>query len=182
MWSLLEAEWSHVAEICVALLLHFITLPCGADIFWKLCENHFHHPDWKVRFQAVEKVVVIGRFLTVASVKQCPGLQAAIAHAFCFLLASLDDIHVAVAQRAHLYLTSLPDSGLRALSWCLEQQFDSVILDRPMIIQALHQLSSLLPDRKILAWEFFYNRFDALYLEAQIALEKHGDIAFPRGT
>lgn len=50
-----------------------------------------------------------------------------------------------------------------------------------MIIQALHQLSSRLPDRRILTWEFFFNRFDALYLEAQIALEKYGDIAFPRG-
>ncbi|XP_071543773.1 protein unc-79 homolog isoform X4 [Panulirus ornatus] len=180
MWSLIEAEWSHVAEVCVSLLLHFITLPCGSDIFWKLCENHFNHQDWKVRFQAVEKVVVIGRFLGVPAVRQCPGLQAAIAHAFCFLIASLDDINVAVAQRASLYLTTLPDSGLRALCWCLEQQFDSVIMDRPMIIQALHQLSSRLPDRRILSWEFFFNRFDALYLEAQIALEKYGDIAFPR--
>ncbi|XP_050714372.1 protein unc-79 homolog isoform X4 [Eriocheir sinensis] len=180
MWSLLEAEWSQVAEVCVALLLHFITLPCGADIFWKLCENHFSHQDWKIRFQAVEKVVVMGRFLGVSSVHQCPGLQAAIAHAFCFLISSLDDINVAVAQRAYLYLTTLPDSGLRALCWCLEQQFDSVIMDRPMILQALHQLSSRLPDRRILTWEFFFNRFDALYLEAQIALEKYGDIAFPR--
>ncbi|XP_069937362.1 protein unc-79 homolog isoform X2 [Cherax quadricarinatus] len=180
MWSLIEAEWSHVAEVCVSLLLHFVTLPCGADIFWKLCENHFNHQDWKVRFQAVEKVVVIGRFLGVSAVRQCPGLQAAIAHAFCFLIASLDDINVAVAQRASLYLTTLPDAGLRALCWCLEQQFDSVIMDRPMIIQALHQLSSRLPDRRILSWEFFFNRFDALYLEAQIALEKYGDIAFPR--
>ncbi|KAG0705547.1 Protein unc-79 [Chionoecetes opilio] len=180
MWSLLEAEWSQVAEVCVALLLHFITLPCGADIFWKLCENHFNHQDWKVRFQAVEKVVVIGRFLGMSSVHQCPGLQAAIAHAFCFLISSLDDINVAVAQRAYLYLTTLPNSGLRALCWCLEQQFDVVIMDRPMILQALHQLSSRLPDRRILTWEFFFNRFDALYLEAQIALEKYGDIAFPR--
>lgn len=54
-------------------------------------------------------------------------------------------------------------------------------MDRPMILQALHQLSSRLPDRRILSWEFFFNRFDALYLEAQIALEKYGDIAFPRG-
>nr|XP_045612898.1 protein unc-79 homolog isoform X4 [Procambarus clarkii] len=180
MWSLIEAEWSHVAEVCVSLLLHFVTLPCGADIFWKLCENHFNHQDWKVRFQAVEKVVVIGRFLGISAVRQCPGLQAAIAHAFCFLIASLDDINVGVAQRASLYLTTLPDAGLRALCWCLEQQFDSVIMDRPMIIQALHQLSSRLPDRRILTWEFFFNRFDALYLEAQIALEKYGDIAFPR--
>lgn len=73
-------------------------------------------------FLAVEKVVVIGRFLGVSAVRQCPGLQAAIAHAFCFLIASLDDINVAVAQRASLYLTTLPDSGLRALCWCLEQQ------------------------------------------------------------
>lgn len=70
----------------------------------------------------VEKVVVIGRFLGLSAVKQCPGLQAAIAHAFCFLIASLDDINVAVAQRASLYLTTLPDCGLRALCWCLEQQ------------------------------------------------------------
>ncbi|XP_066975472.1 protein unc-79 homolog isoform X11 [Macrobrachium rosenbergii] len=180
MWSLIEAEWSHIAEVGVQLLLHFLTLPCGADIFWKLCENNFTHQDWKVRFQAVEKVVVIGRFLGVSSVRHCPGLQAAIAHAFCFLIASLDDINVSVAQRASLYLTTLPDSGLRALCWCLEQQFDSVIMDRPMIIQALHQLSSRLPDRRILTWDFFFNRFDALYLEAQIALEKYGDIAFPR--
>lgn len=64
----------------------------------------------------------------------------------------------------------------------LQLQFDSVIMDRPMILQALHQLSSRLPDRRILTWEFFFNRFDALYLEAQIALEKYGDIAFPRGN
>lgn len=51
-----------------------------------------------------------------------------------------------------------------------------------MILQALHQLSSRLPERRILSWEFFFNRFDALYLEAQIALEKYGDIAFPRGN
>ena len=70
----------------------------------------------------VEKVVVMGRFLGMSSVHQCPGLQAAIAHAFCFLISSLDDINVAVAQRAYLYLTTLPDSGLRALCWCLEQQ------------------------------------------------------------
>ncbi|CAL4059356.1 unnamed protein product, partial [Meganyctiphanes norvegica] len=181
LWSMIDAEWSHVSEVCVQLLLHFVTLPCGSDIFWKLCEKQFNGQNWKVRFQAVEKVVVIGRFLGLSAVRQCPGLQAAIAHAFCFLIASLDDINVSVAQRATLYLTTLPDSGLRALCWCLEQQFDSVIMDRPMIIQALHQLSNRLSDRRILSWDFFFNRFDALYLEAQIALEKHGDIAFPRG-
>lgn len=52
MWVLISGEWSHVSEVCVALLLHFIALPDGADIFWKLCENHFNHSDWKVRFEA----------------------------------------------------------------------------------------------------------------------------------
>lgn len=67
-------------------------------------------------------MVILGRFLGVWSVHQCPGLQAALAHAFCFLLSSLDDINVAVSQRACLYLTTLPNTGLRALCWCLEQQ------------------------------------------------------------
>ena len=52
MWELIWGEWSHVAEVCVALLLHFIALPDGADIFWKLCEEEFNHEDWKVRFGA----------------------------------------------------------------------------------------------------------------------------------
>jgi hypothetical protein len=64
----------------------------------------------------------------------------------------------------------------------LETQFDSVIVDRPMVLQSLYQLHNCLSDRKILTWEFFLNRFDALFLEAQINLEKSGDIAYLRGT
>lgn len=64
---------------------------------------------------------------------------------------------------------------------CLETQFDSVIVDRPMVLQSLYQLHNSLSDRKILTWEFFLNRFDALFLEAQINLEKSGDISCLRG-
>lgn len=71
-------------------------------------------------------MVVIGRFLNVASVRQCRPLQAAISQAFSFLVAAQDDLSVAVAQRAALGLTSLPDPGLRALCWCLEQQVSIV--------------------------------------------------------
>lgn len=64
---------------------------------------------------------------------------------------------------------------------CLETQFDSVIVDRPMILQTLYQLHNSLSDRRILSWDFFLNRFDALFLEAQINLEKSGDISCLRG-
>lgn len=64
---------------------------------------------------------------------------------------------------------------------CLETQFDAYIVDRPMVLQSLYQLHNCLSDRKILTWEFFLNRFDTLFLEAQINLEKSGDISYPRG-
>lgn len=64
---------------------------------------------------------------------------------------------------------------------CLETQFDSVIVDRPMVLQSLYQLHNSLSERKILTWDFFLNRFDTLFLEAQINLEKSGDITYLRG-
>lgn len=64
---------------------------------------------------------------------------------------------------------------------CLETQFDLVIVDRPMVLQSLYQLHNSLSDRKILTWEFFLNRFDTLFIEAQIHLEKSGDVPHYRG-
>lgn len=60
-------------------------------------------------------------------------------------------------------------------------QFDTVIVDRPMVLQSLYQLHNTLGDRKILTWDFFLNRFDTLFLEAQINLEKTGEISYLRG-
>lgn len=64
---------------------------------------------------------------------------------------------------------------------CLETQFDTVIVDRPMVLQSLYQLHNSMSERKILTWDFFLNRFDTLFLEAQINLEKSGDISYLRG-
>ena len=50
-----------------------------------------------------------------------------------------------------------------------------------MILQSVYQLHNSLSDRRILTWEFFLNRFDALFLEAQISLERSGDLACIRG-
>lgn len=63
----------------------------------------------------------------------------------------------------------------------MEMHFDTVMVDRPMILQSLYQLHNTLNDRKILSWEFFLGRFDALFIEAQIQLKKSGDIAHVRG-
>lgn len=65
---------------------------------------------------------------------------------------------------------------------CLETQFDTVIVDRPMVLQSLYQLHNSLSERRTLSWEFFLNRFDTLFLEAQISLEKSGDIPYLRGN
>lgn len=40
-------------------------------------------------------------------------LQAALANAFCYLIASMDDINVYVAQRATLYLGTIHDTAMR---------------------------------------------------------------------
>ena len=50
-----------------------------------------------------------------------------------------------------------------------------------MILQSIYQLHNSLSDRRILTWDFFLNRFDALFLEAQISFEKTGDLTYIRG-
>lgn len=130
---------------------------------------------------SVERVTIIARFMDSTPLRGVLPLQAALANAFCYLISSMDDPNVYVAQRATLYLGTIHDSAIRALILCLETQFDSVIVDRPMVLQSLYQLHNSLSDRKILTWEFFLNRFDALFLEAQINLEKMGELSYLRG-
>ena len=67
------------------------------------------------------------------------------------------------------------------LLFCLESQFDAVMVDRPVIIQSLYLLLNSVSDRKILRWDFFLNCFDTLFIEAQINLERLGEIAFVKG-
>ena len=65
---------------------------------------------------------------------------------------------------------------------CLEAQFDTVIVDRPLVLKTVLQLFNLLPARGILSWEFFNSRFDSLVLETQIRLERRGDIPITKGA
>ncbi|XP_076392326.1 UNC-79 domain-containing protein isoform X3 [Megachile rotundata] len=180
LWDLLNAEHSHIAQVTVPLLLHCVTLPCGTDTFWRLIQEEFHNSDWRIRFVAVERVTLIARFMDSTPLRNVMSLQAALANAFCYLIASMDDNNVYVAQRSTLYLGTIHDTAMRSLILCLETQFDSVIVDRPMVLQSLYQLHNSLSDRHILTWEFFLNRFDALFLEAQINLERSGDAPYFR--
>lgn len=179
LWTLLQAEFSQISQICVPLLLHCITLPSGY-IFWKLVEEDFHDSNWRARFTAVERVTTMAHFLDPTAVKNSPSLQSSLANAFCYLVHCLDDIESTVAQRALLNLETIKTSSLKLLLWCLETQFDLVILDRPMILQTVFQLYNHLSDRRFLTWDFFLNRFDALFIEAQISLERIGELSYTR--
>ncbi|XP_070377842.1 protein unc-79 homolog isoform X1 [Dermacentor albipictus] len=180
LWKLLQAEFSQIARLCVPLLLHCVTLPSGMDMFWKAVEADFHSDNWRDRFAAVEKVTMIAHFVESNTVKNSPLLQSSLANAFSYLVHCLDDIQASVAERALLSLDSIKTSSLKLLVWCLEAQFDTVILDRPMILQTVFQLYSHLSERRFLTWDFFLNRFDALFMEAQISLERSGEISYTR--
>ncbi|KAK9889170.1 hypothetical protein WA026_004451 [Henosepilachna vigintioctopunctata] len=180
LWELCNSEYSHICQEVVPLLLHCITLPAGSDVFWRLIQEDFHCSDWCVRFTAVERVTVIARFMDSTPLRNILPLQAALANAFCYLISSMDDPNIYVAQRATLYLGTIHDTAIKSLIICLETQFDTVIIDRPMVLQSLYQLHNSLSERKILTWEFFLNRFDTLFLEAQVNLEKSGDISYLR--
>ncbi|XP_036229384.2 protein unc-79 homolog isoform X1 [Bactrocera oleae] len=180
LWGLCIAEHSHICQASVPLLLHCITLPLGSDVFWRVVQEAFHDTDWRIRFTAVERVTVITRFMDSTPLRTEVGLQTALATAFCHLIASMDDINVYVAQRATLYIGTIHDTAIRSLLFCLESQFDLFIVDRPVVLQSVYQLHNSLSDRKILTWEFFLNRFDTLFVEAQINLEKCGDISYLR--
>ena len=52
LWNLLQAEKCQIASMCVPLLIHCLTHPTGADVFWKLVEDDFNSDNWKVRFSA----------------------------------------------------------------------------------------------------------------------------------
>ncbi|XP_076339617.1 UNC-79 domain-containing protein isoform X3 [Tachypleus tridentatus] len=180
IWKLLQTEFSHISQIAVPLLLHCVTLPSGADMFWKVVEDGFHSKSWRSRFAAVERVTVIAHFIESSTVKNSPLLQSSLANAFCYFVQSVDDIQSIVAQRALLNLKSVKTSSLKLLVWCLEAQFDTMIIDRPMILHTIYQLYNHLYDRRFITWDFFLNRFDTLFLEAQLSLERIGEVTYAR--
>lgn len=64
---------------------------------------------------------------------------------------------------------------------CLESQFDSCILDRPLIINRINLLTTVVPEVNILSWDFFIQRFETLALEAQLKSHMGNENAFVQG-
>ncbi|KAG7277879.1 LOW QUALITY PROTEIN: hypothetical protein CRUP_036279, partial [Coryphaenoides rupestris] len=135
--------------------------------------------DWKMRFEAVEKVAVLCRFLDIGSVTKNHLLKYSLAHAFCCFLASVEDVNPAVATRARLLLDTIKRPALQGLCLCLDFQFDTVVRDRPIILSKLLLLHSLQKEIPALSWEFFVNRFETLSLEAQLHLDCNKEFPFP---
>jgi hypothetical protein len=70
------------------------------------------------------------------AVKHSQCLRSTLSHAFCQLIAAMDDISVHVSQRATLYLGTIHDRAIQSLIYCLECQFSSLAEDRPAILKA----------------------------------------------
>lgn len=62
---------------------------------------------------SVERVTLIARFMDSTPLRNILSLQAALANAFCYLITSMDDNNVYVAQRATLYLGTIHDTAIR---------------------------------------------------------------------
>lgn len=52
----MKYDRSELCEVCVPLLLHCISLPCGAESLVNEVESTFTNKDWRVRFDGVSKV------------------------------------------------------------------------------------------------------------------------------
>ena len=61
----------------------------------------------------VERVTMIARFMDSTPLRIAYDLQGALANAFCYLISSMDDSDVLVAQRATLYLGTIHDTAIR---------------------------------------------------------------------
>ncbi|VDN97331.1 unnamed protein product [Rodentolepis nana] len=68
LWNLLTADYTHLSSWVVPLLIQAITVPGMALVFWRLVDHECSHVDWKVRFDAMEKIYCLLRQLDVAVV------------------------------------------------------------------------------------------------------------------
>lgn len=93
-----------------------------------MIQDDFHNGDWCVRFTAVERVTVIARFMDSSPLRNILQLQAALANAFCYLISSVDDTNVYVAQRATLYLGTIHDSAIKVCKNNIPTLFFNLIL------------------------------------------------------
>lgn len=52
MWKLLSADYCHLNDLAVPLLIYSLLYESGRNAFWSLVDRDFKDPSWKVRMQA----------------------------------------------------------------------------------------------------------------------------------
>ncbi|KAL6726462.1 hypothetical protein Aduo_008429 [Ancylostoma duodenale] len=168
LWARLRPDFVQVGELASLLLLHCISFPSGEEAFWRVVHRDFACADWKTRFDSVGKAYVMAHVIKLAPVKGNKVVQTALSALFYHFVTSLHDPNPTVAQRAIIALRALPTQTLKMMCFCFESQFDSCILDRPIIINAIRVLTTQIPDETMLTFDFFIQRFETLVLESQL--------------
>lgn len=52
LWKLFSADYCHLNEVGVSLLVHALVYESGRNAFWSLVTRDFNDTNWKVRMQA----------------------------------------------------------------------------------------------------------------------------------
>jgi hypothetical protein len=132
------------------------------------------------------KVVSIAQHLKPKYIRMNSNVYSCLTFAFTSLINATRDIEPLVSQKSISYIETLSESALKSIMICFELQFDSVIFDRILILQALVSLNSTLYNIKtntILTWEFFMHRFSTLSIEAQLSYDNpENDCLMPIDT
>ena len=52
LWKLFSADYCHLNDVAVPLLIHSLLYESGRNSFWSLVNRDFKDQNWKVRMQA----------------------------------------------------------------------------------------------------------------------------------
>ena len=96
-------------------------------------------------------------------------VYSSLAYAFANLIYSTNDIEPIVAQKTLTLIETFSEQSIKSIVQCFELQFDTVIVDRTIILKLLSTLYTISSkNQTILSWEFFMQRFNTLHFETQL--------------
>ncbi|CAF0899614.1 unnamed protein product [Brachionus calyciflorus] len=175
LWRLFSADYCHLNDIAVPLLIYSLGYEAGRNTFWTLIERDFKDTNWKTRLQAVSKSIAIAQHLKVKQIKSNCNIFSSFSFLFGNLIFTTNDIEPIVSQKSITLIETLGDLAIKSILTCFELQFDCVVQDRPLILKILTKFYSCFSNssknQPILTWEFFMNRFNSLFIEQQLVNE-----------
>ena len=137
--------------------------------------KHIFYPLFNYKFVSkASRVIAIAQNLKSRQIKSFNfNLFSSLSFAFRHLINAVNDAEPIVAQKAISLIETLSDYSLKSICCCLQLQFDCVIADRTFIIQILSNLYTILSKnhQSVLTWDFFLQRFNAIYIETQLSKE-----------